>query len=60
MNIIKIKSVKCNNKNCKNIIQDENGNSTKFTNENNTESCKYCSCDHSFNCDGLCEYCGQS
>lgn len=28
------------------------------TNEMEPEYCKFCKCDHSFNCEGECEYCG--
>lgn len=52
--------LRCANNGCKNIIFDSKGVPTRLANESNPEFCKYCYCDHSFNSDGVCEYCGES
>lgn len=49
--------IKC--KKCKVLVVDEKGVPTKMANESQPDFCKGCACDHSFNDDNVCEYCGE-
>lgn len=54
------KELKCGMDKCTNIILTKNNKPTKHTNESNPDFCKDCVCDHSYNSDGECAYCGES